>query len=53
MKQAVEAALAGFERDGCPGVPTRVVNNERFWGKNGVEWLAAALGASASTACLT
>jgi 2-hydroxychromene-2-carboxylate isomerase len=40
-KVAVDDALAAFDRDGCPGVPTWVVNGERFWGKDRVDWLAA------------
>jgi len=35
----LDAALTGFERDGCPGVPTWVANGERFWGKDRVDWL--------------
>lgn len=35
----LEAALAAFDRDACPGVPTWVVDGERFWGKDRVEWL--------------
>lgn len=29
----LEASLAAFERDRCPGVPTWVLNGKRFWGK--------------------
>jgi len=36
----LEDALAAFERDGCPGVPTWVVRGERFWGKDRVDLLA-------------
>ena len=39
-KRAVDDALAAFDRDGCPGVPTWVVDGERFWGKDRVDWLA-------------
>jgi len=42
-KDAVDAALAAFDRDRCPGVPTWVVEGERFWGKDRVDWLAAAV----------
>jgi 2-hydroxychromene-2-carboxylate isomerase len=44
---AVYDALAAFDRDACPGVPTWVVScdgsgkplSERFWGKDRVDWL--------------
>ncbi|MEH2071077.1 MAG: DsbA family protein [Nostoc sp.] len=36
---AVEA-LAEYEQFACPGVPTWVVEGERFWGKDRVDWLA-------------
>jgi 2-hydroxychromene-2-carboxylate isomerase/GNAT superfamily N-acetyltransferase len=39
----LDAALAGFERDGCPGVPTFVVGGERWWGKDRVDWLVRGL----------
>jgi 2-hydroxychromene-2-carboxylate isomerase len=42
-KTTLDAALDAFERDGCPGVPTWVLNGERFWGKDRVEFLAEAL----------
>jgi len=42
-KHTLDAALAAFDRDGCPGVPTWVVEGERFWGKDRVDWLAAAV----------
>ena len=38
-KHALDAALSAFDADGCPGVPTWVVNDERFWGKDRVDWL--------------
>ena len=44
-KQTLQDALAAFERDGCPGVPTWVLNGERFWGKDRVDWLAERLEA--------
>jgi 2-hydroxychromene-2-carboxylate isomerase len=37
------AALAGFDADHCPGVPTWVVDGQRFWGKDRVELLAYTL----------
>jgi 2-hydroxychromene-2-carboxylate isomerase len=43
-------ALDAFDRDDCPGVPVWVVDGERFWGKDRVDWLVAHLrerGASA------
>ena len=46
-KRAVDAALAAFDRDGCPGIPTWVVEGERFWGKDRIDWLAAAVRARA------
>lgn len=32
-------ALAQFDRDKCPGVPTWVFRGQRFWGKDRVEFL--------------
>ncbi len=32
IKQTLVCFLEGFEHDCCPGVPTWVVNGERFWG---------------------
>jgi 2-hydroxychromene-2-carboxylate isomerase len=39
-KQAAIEALAEYEQFGCPGVPTWVVEGEKFWGKDRVDWLA-------------
>ncbi|MEH2305707.1 2-hydroxychromene-2-carboxylate isomerase [Nostoc sp.] len=39
-KLAAVAALAEYEQFGCPGVPTWVVEGERFWGKDRVDWVA-------------
>jgi 2-hydroxychromene-2-carboxylate isomerase len=39
-EKALAAALAGFDRDHCPGLPTWVVAGERYWGKDRVDWLA-------------
>jgi 2-hydroxychromene-2-carboxylate isomerase len=36
----VREALAAFDRDRCPGVPTFVFERQRFWGKDRVEFLA-------------
>jgi 2-hydroxychromene-2-carboxylate isomerase len=36
-------ALAAFERLLCPGVPTFILDGERYFGKDRVDWLAAAL----------
>ncbi len=36
----VREALAAFDRDECPGVPTWIVRGQRFWGKDRVEFLA-------------
>ena len=38
-RRAAQEALAAFDRDEAPGVPTWVVNGKRFWGKDRVEWL--------------
>jgi 2-hydroxychromene-2-carboxylate isomerase len=38
-QRMLDASVAAFERDRCPGVPTWVLNGERFWGKDRVEWL--------------
>ena len=38
-RRRLDASLVAFERDRCPGVPTWVLNGERFWGKDRVEWL--------------
>jgi 2-hydroxychromene-2-carboxylate isomerase len=34
-------ALQAFDRDACPGVPVWVLDGERFWGKDRVDWLVA------------
>jgi 2-hydroxychromene-2-carboxylate isomerase len=36
----VRNALAEFERLQCPGVPTVVVNGQRFFGKDRIDWVA-------------
>ena len=38
--EEVRSALAEFERLQCPGVPTVVVNGQRFFGKDRVDWVA-------------
>ncbi|MEH1868516.1 MAG: hypothetical protein V7K69_26450 [Nostoc sp.] len=38
-REAAVAALAEYEQFGCPGIPTWVVNGERFWGKDRVDWV--------------
>jgi 2-hydroxychromene-2-carboxylate isomerase len=38
--EEAQAALAEFERLHCPGVPTVVVNGQRFFGKDRVDWVA-------------
>ena len=38
--EGVQTALAEFERLQCPGVPTVVVNGQRFFGKDRVDWIA-------------
>lgn len=42
--EMLEQALHAFDRDGCPGVPTWVLDGERFWGKDRVDWLVARIG---------
>jgi len=42
-RKTLDAALGAFERERCPGVPTWVLDGERFWGKDRVEFLADAL----------
>jgi 2-hydroxychromene-2-carboxylate isomerase len=37
--QELRRALADFERLQCPGVPTVVVNGQRFFGKDRVDWV--------------
>lgn len=39
-ERAERWSASAFDRDRCPGVPTWVVNGERFWGKDRVELLA-------------
>ncbi len=36
-------ALAAFDRLACPGTPTFVLDGERFWGKDRVDWMADAV----------
>lgn len=36
-------ALADFDRLECPGTPTFVVEGERFWGKDRVDWMVDAV----------
>ena len=38
----LRAALDAFDVHACPGVPTIVVGNERFFGKDRIEWAIAA-----------
>lgn len=35
----LDATLEAFGKDKCPGVPTWILEGERFWGKDRVEWL--------------
>ncbi len=35
----LDAALVAFDEASCPGVPTWILEGERFWGKDRVEWL--------------
>lgn len=43
------AALAEFDRVGCPGVPTFVVDGARYFGKDRVDWAVDACAAGAGT----
>jgi 2-hydroxychromene-2-carboxylate isomerase len=38
--EEAQSALAEFERLQCPGVPTMIVNGQRFFGKDRVDWVA-------------
>jgi 2-hydroxychromene-2-carboxylate isomerase len=38
-RRTAHDALAAFDRDEAPGVPTWVINGKRFWGKDRVEWM--------------
>jgi 2-hydroxychromene-2-carboxylate isomerase len=38
-KQAAMKALEEYEQFACPGVPTWVIEGERFWGKDRVDWV--------------
>ena len=38
--EEVRTALAEFEHLQCPGVPTLVVNGQRFFGKDRVDWIS-------------
>lgn len=38
-KQAAIEALEEYEQFSCPGVPTWVIEGERFWGKDRVDWV--------------
>ena len=40
LADGVRTALAEFERLQCPGVPTVVVDGQRFFGKDRVDWIA-------------
>jgi len=48
IERTLQEALAAFDHDACPGVPTWVLNGERFWGKDRVDWLADRVRALAS-----
>ncbi len=47
-KHALDGALATFEAAGCPGVPTWIVEGERFWGKDRIDWLVEKIHAVAT-----
>ena len=38
-QKAAIKALEEYEKIGCPGVPTWVIEGERFWGKDRVDWV--------------
>ena len=44
----VRAALEAFEGHACPGVPTVVIGDERFFGKDRIEWIVAAAADAAA-----
>lgn len=46
----VRNALDEFERLRCPGVPTVVVNGQRFFGKDRVDWAVEACQAPSGSA---
>jgi 2-hydroxychromene-2-carboxylate isomerase len=48
--QEARDALAEFDRLRCPGVPTVVVNGQRFFGKDRVDWVVEACRAHRRTA---
>ena len=48
--EMLETALAAFDPDECPGVPVWVVDGQRFWGKDRVDWLAADVRERSGTA---
>jgi len=48
--QAARAALEEFDRLRCPGVPTVVVNGQRYFGKDRVDWAIDACRASSGLA---
>jgi 2-hydroxychromene-2-carboxylate isomerase len=48
--QEARAALEEFDRLRCPGVPTVVVNGQRFFGKDRVDWVVEACRAHRRTA---
>jgi 2-hydroxychromene-2-carboxylate isomerase len=48
--QAARDALAEFNRLRCPGVPTVVVNGQRYFGKDRVDWVVEACRAHRRTA---
>lgn len=50
VKLAAVAALAEYEQFGCPGVPTWVVEGERFWGKDRVDWVTEKVKQLSNTA---
>ena len=48
--QEARAALAEFDRLRCPGVPTVVVDGQRYFGKDRVDWVVDACRAHRRTA---
>lgn len=40
--QDARAALRAFDVHACPGVPTVVIEGERFFGKDRLDWIEAA-----------
>lgn len=40
ITQMLNESMNLFEKAACPGIPTWVIEGERYWGKDRVDWLA-------------